>query len=206
MQTDRWPASELYSHLSRFTGTIGSAAYDLKMTVDSCKSIADNVRGMLPLKKTDEKEMIHELLALGSNPPSGSPKRSRLGNPEHKHDPGWKLAVRGEVLPRMRRVETQEGLLHKLHHTAFRETVASEIAALNLLEYDNLPWEFYVDMSRQAEDEARHSTMAADLFLARGGKFEDFMLPAFGNYYMMFLGMTLTERLVTEDVSAVVES
>jgi hypothetical protein len=58
---------------------------------------------------------------------------------------------------------------HKLHHTAFRETLAAEVAALSILEYDGLPWPFYLDMARQVEDESRHALLAFQALEGKGG-------------------------------------
>jgi hypothetical protein len=85
------------------------------------------------------------------------------------HDIRWNFARTDEPLTRMPRIEFDRGLQQKLHHTAFRETVASEIVGLNLLEYAGMPWAFYLDMMRQCEDESRHSLMAAELLLRREG-------------------------------------
>jgi uncharacterized ferritin-like protein (DUF455 family) len=108
-------------------------------------------------------------------------------------------------MPRLPRIEERDGLLQKLHYTALRETVASEVAALNLLEYDGLPWSFYLDMARQCEDEARHAMMTANALRVRDGEIGNYPIPYLGNYYEMFWEMTLEERLVAMnlDIEAV---
>ncbi len=122
--------------------------------------------------------------------------RSRRGNPVKRYDPRWRLVGPGEPVPAMASLDTELGRRHKLHHTAFRETVAAEVAGLSLFEYDGMPWSFYIDMARQVEDEVRHASMARERLLAEGGRMGEFPLPHFGNHYHMFLEMSLFERLV----------
>jgi uncharacterized ferritin-like protein (DUF455 family) len=98
-------------------------------------------------------------------------------------------------------IEDPRGLLHKLHHTTFRETVASEVAAMNIYEYDGLPWAFYLDMASQVEDEVRHSTMCRTLLEKRGGYLGQYPQPCYGNYYRMFWEMDLIERLVALNIN-----
>jgi uncharacterized ferritin-like protein (DUF455 family) len=202
---------EVYRAVLAATEPLGFAAYDLRMAVKTCErelELDPNADGLAACVVLSN-DIVHDVVALGqqqrSPSPESGPRRARRGNPEKVHDPRWHIAAADTLLSRMRRVEDPEGMLHKLHHTAFRETVASEIVALNLYEYDGLPWSFYVDMAHQAEDEARHSLMTADLLTARSRQFNDFILPYLGNYYEMFWEMSLTERLVALnlDVEAV---
>lgn len=122
--------------------------------------------------------------------------RARRASFYQSYDPRWQIMPFGRRIPRMRSIETRVGLLHKLHHTALRETVAEEVAALNLFEYDGLPWAFYIDMGQQAEDEARHALLASAMLMSMGGRLGQFALSHFGNFYQLFWEMSLDERLV----------
>lgn len=124
------------------------------------------------------------------------PTRARRNNIRKKYDKRWQFVNPGFAPKRIKRIEYPEGLMHKLHHTAFRESLATECSALSMYEYDGLPWSFYIDMARQCEDEARHSLISAERFRELGGKLGDFPLSHFGNFYQMFWEMDLTERLV----------
>ncbi|MFJ8694220.1 hypothetical protein [Streptomyces roseolilacinus] len=100
---------------------------------------------------------------------------------------------------------------------ASREALAAELAALCLIEWDNLPLPFYLDFAKQMWDEARHAVfylnaavsllpdLAAELppghpllddiraFREEG---TGLPIPREGNLYEAMLNATLTERLV----------
>lgn len=189
-------ACDLYRAVADEVATYGMAAYDLIHALDAC--IALSQPGQHELAQLQDGPLLPQLVELGQGNAlhASDPIRVRRGPPRRFHDPRWCIAAPDDALQRMQRIEQHIGLQHKLHHTAFRETVASEVVALNLLEYDGMPWQFYLDMCRQCEDEARHSLMAADLLARRGGTFSDFALPYLGSYYEMFWEMNLIERLV----------
>lgn len=46
---------------------------------------------------------------------------------------------------------------------SLRECLAADMCALNLIEYDGLPVDFYVDMAKQAYDEIRHAAIFFDI-------------------------------------------
>lgn len=173
------------------------AAYDLRQVLQLCLALSADSKNISETIDTETliRGLENAARASISICPS-SAKRVRRGSVMKRHDPRWRLASPKDPLFRMRRVEEVSGLLQKLHHTAFRETVASEIVGLNLLEYEGMPWAFYIDMTRQCEDEARHSLQAARLLYDRGSNFEAYPLPYLGNYYEMFWDMGLTERLI----------
>jgi uncharacterized ferritin-like protein (DUF455 family) len=129
----------------------------------------------------------------------------RHGNPTKRYDPHWRILGPTDVLPRMLRIEHPTGLAQKLHHTAFREPVATEIAALNLSEMDCMPWLFYVDMARQSEDEAKHTELCVTRLRELGHDLGSFPLPYFGNYYQMFFDMTPAERFVAMNLDTEAE-
>lgn len=175
--------------------------HDLNLALKQCIRVFNG--GAQDDQLVDKEKLLGDLRRCGESGFSHGPQKPRRvcrGPAEKKHDDRWRFAEAKELLPRMPRIESTRGLAQKLHHTAFRETVASEIVSLNLLEYADMPWAFYLDMMRQCEDESRHSLMAADLFLKRGGTFNDFLLPYMKSYYEMFWDMNLTERLVALNV------
>lgn len=45
---------------------------------------------------------------------------------------------------------------------AIRESLAADLCALSIIEYDGLPLQFYIDMSKQSWDEMRHSVFFFD--------------------------------------------
>src|SRR5262249_38979223 len=147
------------------------AAYDPLLAMSLCGATQDQCTSPLMVPPTD---VTSWLVKVGVECASNQPKeviRSVVLCAEKVHDPRSHIAQEMDGLPRMRRVEEPSGLLHKLHHTAFRETLASEVVATSLYEYDGLPWQFYIDMCRQCEDEARHSLMTFKLLASRGGFF-----------------------------------
>lgn len=178
----------------------GLAAHDFHLALLECQ-VSRGYAGSVPcpLPSLNAKTVLRDLLALEDTRSARKQSivlQSRRGNREKNYDPRWHLLTLDASLPRMQRIETEEGLLHKLHHTAFRESVAAEVAGLNLLEYDGLPWKFYIDMARQCEDEARHALLAARRLEELGGYIGQFPIGHLGNYYDMFWEMTLSERLV----------
>jgi Protein of unknown function (DUF455) len=192
----------LYQAVLDGVETLGYMTYGLQTALRVCRSL--QVKGTPKLRSPltgSPKTVVQTLLHLGVTREKRllqSPIRIRRGNTNKRYDPRWQLLPLGSRLPRMKQIETQTGLMHKLHHTAFREPVATEMAALNLFEYDGMPWEFYLDMSRQAEDEARHALLAAARLTALGGRIGQFPVGYLGNFYQMFWEMTLAERVVPE--------
>lgn len=190
----------LYKTVSNALKPLGLLAYDLLQAVGVCMQLSiDDSYCLIPPLGVCGTSFMEYLRKVGEScrvAKDVHPTRARRGNERKLHDPRWCFFTQAQPLPRMRRIEEPRGLLQKLHHTAFRETVASEIVGLNLYEYDGLPWAFYVDMARQAEDESRHSLLMARLLHERGGDFAAFPLPYMGSYYELFWEMTLTERLV----------
>jgi uncharacterized ferritin-like protein (DUF455 family) len=198
-----------YQNLRECLSSFGYCTYDLCIRLDACtaldSAVDDNER--VPLCIASQPTLVGLIQELTSTLAivSGECRRSRRGPSQHQNDPRWVLLAADDVLPRMPRVEGKDGLLQKLHNTALRETVASEVAALNLLEYDGLPWLFYLDMARQCEDEARHAILTATALRKRGKEIGEYPVSYLGNYYEMFWEMTLDERLVAMnlDIEAV---
>lgn len=133
------------------------------------------------------------------------PERARRAYGHKLYDSQWRIGQVDTQLPIMPKLENLEGLLQKLHHTAFRESVASEICAMNMFEYDAMPWRFYVDMCEQTADEAHHSQLCLQRLAELGGAPGDYLLPYLGNYYEMFWEMDLEERLVAMNLDTEAE-
>ncbi|HXV73173.1 MAG TPA: hypothetical protein VD713_00430 [Sphingomonadales bacterium] len=100
---------------------------------------------------------------------------------------------------------------------AIRESLAADLCALSIFEYDAMPLDFYCDMAKQAWDEMRHSTFFFDLavkllpdlqnalpaddplqdniqrFLATG---KGLPIPKERNLYEAILNANLVERLI----------
>jgi hypothetical protein len=102
-----------------------------------------------------------------------------------------------------------------------REGVASDLAALNIAEYDLMPLEFYWDSAKQVYDEARHAKTYFDLSISlyrsvahslpRDSEIRKEMdpflksgkalpIPAEGNHYPVVHAASLVERLVLMNV------
>jgi uncharacterized ferritin-like protein (DUF455 family) len=194
---------DIYETVFAYAKSVGLVCYDFQNALRVCCQLIrqgnESIRVNPPLDCSSD-NVVKRLLDLASSRKERvlhKPTRSRHGNSNQKYDPRWQLIEPGFALPRMLRIENEVGLLHKLHHTAFRETFAAEIAALNLFEYDGMPWSFYLDMARQVEDETRHALLGAKYLHDRGGKFGQFPISHFGNFYQMYWEMTLCERLVS---------
>lgn len=100
---------------------------------------------------------------------------------------------------------------------AIRESLAADLCALSIVEYDGLPLQFYIDMSKQSWDEMRHSRFFFDKavellpellnelqdndslldnvrqFIASG---KGLPIPKERNLYEAILNASLTERLI----------
>jgi uncharacterized ferritin-like protein (DUF455 family) len=61
-----------------------------------------------------------------------------------------------------------------LHSDLDEEYTTLELMARNSYEHPDMPWQFHLDMARQASDEARHALMMEALLRARGFKYGDF--------------------------------
>jgi uncharacterized ferritin-like protein (DUF455 family) len=192
--------ADIYQSLCGISAEGGLGFYDLEHVMRQCSISLRDVGRAVPGLADQVWSNVCETLNSG---PSGAKNlivRVCRGPETKVHDGRWRFARQDEPLTRMPKIEYKAGLLQKLHHTAFRETVASEIPALNILEFQGLPWGFYIDMMRQCEDEARHSLMAAHELQERGGDFGMFKLPYLRSYYEMFWDMGLTERLVALNI------
>jgi hypothetical protein len=62
--------------------------------------------------------------------------------------------------------ETLEEIVPYFWSLSLREILASELCALSIVEYDNLPIQFYWDFAKQSWDEARHSKIYLGLSLS----------------------------------------
>ncbi|HEX7312312.1 MAG TPA: DUF455 family protein [Pyrinomonadaceae bacterium] len=198
-----------YQYLKRLLASFEYRTYDLCLRLDACLTLDSVTDYEVCIPQRGESgfnlsRLVKEVHAARESMFTEA-RRVRRGPSRHENDPRWMLRSADEFLPRMPSVEEKDGLLQKLHNTALRETVASEVAALNLLEYDGLPWSFYLDMARQCEDEARHAIMTANALRARGKEIGDYPVSYLGNFYEMFWEMTLEERLVAMnlDIEAV---
>jgi uncharacterized ferritin-like protein (DUF455 family) len=196
-----------YATAERWAEDTGLPTHRLRNTLLACRALHRHAEetpslstGSLAPRAWTSLRTLIDLGIRCEDASAREPRRVRRAPDRKTYDPRWELARPGEPLKRMERIESEQGLLQKLHHTAFREPVAIEVAALNLFEYDGLPWRFYVDMLTQMEDEARHSLMCLDALLRRGGDYGSFRLPYLGNYYEMFWEMDLSERLVTMNI------
>lgn len=190
----------LYQTVLSQVKTLGLMSYDLQTTLQYCSKLGKEYKQKLnhPFSISPD-TIIETLLRIGTtyrDRITRSPIRVRRGNTQKNYDKRWQLLPQGCPPPRMKRIETQAGLMHKLHHTALRETLAAEAVALNLFEYDGMPWEFYIDMGRQCEDEARHALLAEMRLREMGGKIGQFQFGCLGNLYHTFWEMTLEERLI----------
>jgi len=186
----------LYSAALAYVDALGMKGLASRIVLEQTGHLLGGFAGEL----RDEPILVAKLMEFGrviNGTGVRSAERTRLGNPQQVYDPRFRFLPVGHPLPRVRRIETREGLLHKLHHTAFRETLAAELAALNIYEYDGLPWSFYIDMCRQVEDESRHAIMAAEMLQKKGGRLGDYPASYLGNFYDMNLSMSLVERLVS---------
>ncbi len=73
---------------------------------------------------------------------------------ENKYDiEGRKAWQRIEALDKRVAMQVWSGISH------FNEIWAAEVVAAGMWDFDNQPWDFYVDMARWSWDETRHSTM-----------------------------------------------
>jgi len=199
----------LYESMLNCMESLGITAYEYQVALRTCCCLqaSSSVRFSPPVVGSPQM-ILEELLNLGDTRAqrvAQRPAQTRRGNTEKNYDPRWQLLPVGSGLPQMNRIEIKRGLLHKLHHTAFREPVATEVPALNLFEYDGMPWKFYLDMAQQCEDEARHTLAAAARLEALSGRLGQYPNGYLGNYYHMFWEMTLPERLVAMNLDTEAE-
>lgn len=61
---------------------------------------------------------------------------------------------------------TLEEIVPYFWSLSLREILASELCSLSIIEYDNLPLQFYWDFSKQSWDEARHSEVYLNLSIS----------------------------------------
>lgn len=110
--------------------------------------------------------------------------------------------------------ETPEGYWQLAH----RETIAGLLCALNVIEYDNMPFEFYYDMLKQLYDELKHSIFYLEYSInvisgnsnykdvqtiASNGKITyKLPVPKENDFYFSFLNANLIERLVLMQLDA----
>lgn len=132
-----------YQNLKRILSSLGYCTYDMCLRLDACLALnsAADLLVHVPLFAGSSPALYRLINAVGTrrNSAPAEPRRARRALARHANDARWMLRSADDHLPRMPRIEERDGLLQKLHYTALRETAASEVPALNLLEYDGLP-------------------------------------------------------------------
>ncbi|HUI00118.1 MAG TPA: DUF455 family protein [Nitrososphaerales archaeon] len=195
----------VYDKVLSATRDVGWRLYDFRLALSYCRregveEVDSTLRSPLG---GSPRQVVGALLMLDESRAERvlkAPRRARRGGLLKEYDPRWRLVDIGSTVPAPPSFSSREGLMSRLNYTAFNESAATEVAALNLLEYDGMPWRFYLDMARQCEDESRHSLLAAERLEQLGGRIGQFPVSYFGNFYHMFWEMTLVERLIAMNV------
>jgi uncharacterized ferritin-like protein (DUF455 family) len=87
-----------------------------------------------------------------------------------------------------------------LHRQMSEEVNGIEIAARNLVDFPDAPWDLRMSIARQCSDESRHVEMFRDAFVARGGTVGDHPVLCF-EYRMVTKIDTLAGRLAVQNRS-----